>query len=140
MAVRVGVAVVVHNAEGKVLIGLRKTAHGRGMWGFPGGHLEMGETPAECARREAMEEAGIEVANARLFGVTNDIFGPDKHYVTLFMACDAVGGTVENREPEKLEKWEWHDWADLPTPRFNPIDKFLTDPEIDCRSIVSEDR
>jgi 8-oxo-dGTP pyrophosphatase MutT (NUDIX family) len=34
-------------------------------WTIPGGHLDVGETPLEAMRREAREEAGIEVGAAR---------------------------------------------------------------------------
>ena len=46
-------------------------------WGFPAGAVDPGETPAEAARREAREEASIEVELVRLLGV----FGgyPDFH-------------------------------------------------------------
>lgn len=128
--VRVGVGVIVPDRSGRVLIGLRKGAHGKGLWGFPGGHLEMGETPAACARREAMEEAGIEIDAPRLLGVTNDVFAPDKHYITLYMACRSFRGTVENREPNKLDRWEWHAWDALPQPLFNPVENLLSNPEI----------
>ena len=36
-------------------------------WDFPGGHIEIGETPEQCLKREAMEEAYIE-GNCRLLG------------------------------------------------------------------------
>mgnify|MGYP001213425023 CR=1 FL=1 len=51
--------------NGKVLLGLRNSKHGSGTWQFPGGHLEFGETPAECAVREAFEELGILLARGR---------------------------------------------------------------------------
>lgn len=126
--VRVGVAVIVHGADGRVLIGRRRAAHGQGLWGFPGGHLETGERPEDCARREAMEEVGIEISNPRLVGVTNDIFDSGKHYITLFMACEHAGGIVTNCEPDKLEGWEWHPMDALPRPRFDPINALLSDP------------
>lgn len=126
--VRVGVAVIVYAADGRVLIGKRGSSHGKGLWGFPGGHLETGESPEDCARREVREEAGIEVTNVRLAGVTNDIFETGKHYITLFMACDHAGGAVTNCEPDKLEGWEWHTMEALPLPRFNPINALLADP------------
>jgi 8-oxo-dGTP diphosphatase len=46
--------------------------------------LEFGETPEECAVREAHEETGLHVVNVRLAGVTNDIFTAEKkQYLTL---------------------------------------------------------
>lgn len=126
--VRVGVAVVIHGDDGRVLIGRRKAVHGKGLWGFPGGHLETGESPMDCARREAREECGIEIANLRLAGVTNDVFESGKHYVTLFVSCTQAQGKVRNCEPEKLERWEWHPLDDLPRPLFNPIEALLSDP------------
>ena len=46
--------------EGKVLIGKRKSKLGKGEWGFPGGHLEHGETLIGCAIRETKEETGLD--------------------------------------------------------------------------------
>lgn len=37
-------------------------------WGLPGGHREGDETPEECVRREADEEASIELSNLELIG------------------------------------------------------------------------
>ena len=39
---KVGIGVMIQNADGLVLLGLRKGSHGSGEWSFPGGHLEMG--------------------------------------------------------------------------------------------------
>lgn len=46
----------------RILISRRPahTVYG-GYWEFPGGKAEPGETPAECARREALEEVGLAV-------------------------------------------------------------------------------
>jgi ADP-ribose pyrophosphatase YjhB (NUDIX family) len=50
----------------KVLLQRRKD---NGLWGLPGGSLEPGESLEESARREVLEETGLEVAGLNLFGV-----------------------------------------------------------------------
>jgi A/G-specific adenine glycosylase len=56
----VGAGVVV-GRDGKILIAQRKeTSMLGGLWEFPGGTLEKGETMPECIRRELMEELGIQ--------------------------------------------------------------------------------
>ncbi len=47
----VGVGVLVFK-DNKILMGRRKGSHGAGTWAPPGGHLEFGETPEDCAHNE----------------------------------------------------------------------------------------
>lgn len=118
---RIGVGVLIISGS-HILLGKRKNAHGENTWSPPGGHLEFGETPEQCAQRETLEECGLEVANIRLGGVTNDIFtAEEKHYITLMMIADYTGGTPQVLEPHKCDGWEWFDLHDLPTPLFLPL-------------------
>ena len=122
---KVGVGVIVVKG-GKVLLGKRKSAHGEGLWGFPGGHLEFNESWEECASRETMEETGVAIQNIRFGTATNDIFlAEKKHYITIFMLADYDSGDVEVMEPEKCERWEWFLWDQLPQPPFVPICNLL---------------
>lgn len=121
---RVGVGVIVTKGN-KVLLGKRKNAHGNGTWSFGGGHLELNEKLEECAKREVKEEAGIDIKNIRFGTITNDIFEEEnKHYITIFMIADSTG-EPKNMEPNKLEKWEWFSWNELPKPLFLPIKNLL---------------
>ena len=122
---RVGVAVIIHK-EGQVLLGQRLGSHGAGSWQFPGGHLEYGESLAACAAREVTEETGLMVRGIRPVTFTNDIFAAEgKHYVTLYMLADYVGGTPEVLEPHKCARWDWFRWDALPQPLFLPIENLL---------------
>jgi 8-oxo-dGTP diphosphatase len=49
--VGVGV-VVVRPTDNKIYVGVRKGSHGATKWALPGGHLEWGESWADCAARE----------------------------------------------------------------------------------------
>lgn len=122
---RVGVGVIVRNGN-KVLLGKRKNSHGDGNWSFPGGHLEFGETPEECAKREVAEETGLILNKFTRTKYTNDIFEKEnKHYITLFIISDLETGDPELKEPNKCEKWDWFEWSKLPSPLFLPIENLL---------------
>lgn len=117
---QVGVGVIIVR-EGQVLLGKRKSSHGKGSWSFAGGHLEFGESIEECAKREAMEETGLVVTDVRLGPYTNDVFTTEgKHYITLFVICTAVG-EPQVMEPDKCEGWQWFKWNQLPADLFLPV-------------------
>ncbi|MBI5635709.1 NUDIX domain-containing protein [Candidatus Micrarchaeota archaeon] len=117
---KVGVGVIVAKG-GMVLAGMRKNSHGQGTWAFPGGRLEEGETVFECAKREAMEEAGVKINNLRNAAFTEDVFEDGKKYVTLFVLSDLESGEPKNLEPEKCGGWQWFNWSEIPQPRFLPL-------------------
>lgn len=104
---RIGIGVCVIK-DGKVLLGKRINAHGQGTWAFPGGHLEFGETVAECAMREVEEEIGMKITNIRRGPYTEDFFlEQGKHYITIIIVADWKAGKPELREPHKCEQWSW---------------------------------
>lgn len=119
--VRVGLAVYILR-ENKILMLLRKGKHAPDFWGLPGGHLEFGETPEECAYREVAEEAGVKIKNVRFGWITNDIFSDtEKHYVTFHMVADYVSGEAQILEPQKCAQWQWFRWEELSSPLMIPI-------------------
>ena len=121
----VGIAVIVIKGK-RVLLGKRKNSHGEGTWAFPGGHLEFNESIEDCAVREVFEETGIRIKNLRPGPYTNDIFeAENKHYVTLFVIADHDSGTAILKEPQKCDKWEWHEWPPDVQPHFLPIQNLL---------------
>ena len=115
---RIGVGVIIIK-ENTVLIGKRRNAHGEGTWAFPGGHLEFFEQIEDCARREVMEETGLQISNVTFATFTNDLFEKEnKHYITIFMRSDYISGEPEILEPHKCEQWVWATWDNLPEPLF----------------------
>ncbi len=120
---KVGVGVAIRDSD-CVLLGLRKSPHATGMWGFPGGHLEGGESFEDCALRETQEEAGIMLVGAKLWTVVNTIFWNEKqHFVNILMVADMpLGQTPRVMEPDKCEKWGWFRWTALPSPLMPGIE------------------
>lgn len=70
------VAAAVIEREGKILIARRK-AEGRfgGLWEFPGGKIEPGETPESCLQRELREELGVEAEVKEFLGTSRHDYG-----------------------------------------------------------------
>lgn len=88
----------------KVLILKREN----GLWEFPGGGVEWGEAPEDCARRELREETSLETTGLTLLGITSATYekeGNEKHSVYLVYKgkCD-VG---EPRITEEHKEYRW---------------------------------
>ena len=62
----VAAGVLLVNARGDLLLQRRSDD---GLWGIPGGGMEIGESTEEAARREVREETGLTVGALTLFGV-----------------------------------------------------------------------
>ena len=124
----VGVGVVFVR-EGMVFLARRRGALGGGSWGSAGGHLEFGESLEDCARREAMEEFGLEVGSLRYLCVSN-IVAYGRHYVDVEFLGDIGGQEPRLMEPEAFEDSGWFPLASPPEPLFlamgYAIDSLLT--------------
>ena len=121
---QVGTAIII-TREDKVLLMKRKGSHSPGTWSTPGGHLDYGETPEDCAAREAKEEVGVDVVDIRFRSVTNDLFeATGRHYVTVWMEGKPVGEPFIASESE-VEEIGWFAWDALPKPLFLPLENLV---------------
>ena len=125
MSPQIGVGVLIFR-EGKLLLGRRKGSHGAGDWSAPGGHLEFGESPEACARREAREETSLELGELQNGAFVSDVF-PDvnKHYITLLMIAQHASGEPQLMEADKCEGWQWFAPDALPQPLFAPLKSWI---------------
>ena len=121
---RVGVGILITSGE-RLLLQRRKNVHGEGTWSSPGGHLDFGERPDNCARREAAEETGLAVDHPRFIGVTNDVFDETRHYVTLWFEAACDDGEPQIAAPYEMSGLRWFERAELPTPLFPPLQRLL---------------
>lgn len=100
--VEVSAALIFHH--GKLLITQRHAkSHLGGLWEFPGGKREAGETFEQCLLREIREELGVEISVGELFKeITHDY--PEKSVHLKFFICLLISG-----EPQPIDcaavKW-----------------------------------
>ena len=122
---RVGIGVVIRRGD-EVLLVRRRALHGAGTWSTPGGHLDYGESPEECARREAFEEVGVTVGEVRFRAVTNDVMDAEgRHYITLWMEGEHLSGDPAPVASYELSEVQWFRWDELPEPLFHPFANLL---------------
>jgi 8-oxo-dGTP diphosphatase len=93
----IAIAVVEH--EGCFLVGQRPPGVPlAGLWEFPGGKLEPGETLDQAAVRECLEETGLEVEVVAVYATHQQPY--DHACVELhFIACRPVNPAIPPREP-----------------------------------------
>ncbi len=126
-------AAVIRDASGRVLLTRRaQHTHQGGLWEFPGGKLEPGESVEQGLRREIKEELGLELLGHRPL-IQNLHHYPDKsilldvHLVTGYqgVAAGLEGQPLKWVEPERLKDYSMPE-ADLPVVRAITLpDRYL---------------
>jgi 8-oxo-dGTP pyrophosphatase MutT (NUDIX family) len=126
----VGAAALILDGEKQLLLLKRADS---GCWGPPGGAVELGEPLEAAARRETLEETGLELGQMTFFGIFS---GPELYYkypngdevynVTAIYLTEAWNGEV--RLNEEHTAWGWFRADEIPedlSPPIKPaIDKF----------------
>jgi len=106
-----GVIAVVAEA-GRVVLVRRGKEPSKGWWGFPGGHVELGETVLEAAARELAEETGLSAEPIEVM-TTIDAIRRDgdgqliRHYFLAAVRCRRIAG-----EPAPASDAEAAEWVD----------------------------
>ena len=99
-------AAALIDSDGRVLICQRPPGKQlAGLWEFPGGKVEPGETPEQCLIRELDEELGITVSHACLapFVFASHTY-EDFHLLMPLYICRRFEGTAHGREGQAV-KW-----------------------------------
>ena len=101
--VALGAACAVFDREGRVL--LVHHTYGRLNWELPGGLVEPGESPDDGARRELLEETGLNLELDRLTGVYDEPdhdLGPALHFVFRFGWRDELRPAASSPEVSEV--------------------------------------
>jgi 8-oxo-dGTP diphosphatase len=113
------VAAVIRDADRRVLLTKRPPgSHMGGLWEFPGGKVDDGETPLTALARELREELGLEVRIEQpiTFAVHEE---PGLRILLLFYAVKIVDGEPRGREGQAVK---WVPVSELPSYPTPPAD------------------
>lgn len=99
-------AVALIDTDGRVLLSKRpKGKTMAGLWEFPGGKVEKGETPEEALIREIKEELYLDISESCLAALTFASHRySDFHLLMTLFACRVWRGIVKPREGQEI-KW-----------------------------------
>ena len=117
-------AVVLIDVDGRVLLAQRpKGKHLAGLWEFPGGKVQPGETPEAALIRELDEELGISTHESCLAPFTFASHGYENfHLLMPLYVCRKWQGIATSREGQQLKWVRPAQLAEYPMP---PADKPL---------------
>jgi mutator protein MutT len=95
-------AALIRDTAGRYLITQRRRgSHLEGLWEFPGGKQEAGESPETCLKRELAEELSASFAVGEKFTTIRWEY-PDRTVILHFFRCRLESGTIEPRESQTM--------------------------------------
>lgn len=104
-------ALAVLIREERVLLVRRKNEPDAGMWGFPGGHVDLGEMALDAAARELREETGV-VGRPLQYLTNIDVIIHDEdgglkfHFLLAAVLCDYLSGDPVADDDVSEAKWQ----------------------------------
>lgn len=94
---KVGAAALVE-VDGRLLLARRSYDPWRGCWYLPAGYVEVDESPAQAAEREAYEETGLQVRAGLLLDVLYFDDDPRGAGLLVVYACQVLAGQLRNSD------------------------------------------
>jgi 8-oxo-dGTP diphosphatase len=94
----------------EVLLVERGKAPARGLWGLPGGAVEVGETLEEAVAREVLEETSVVVKPVEFLTIFNSINRDDEdkirtHFILFEYLCEYISGDVVAGDDAPDARW-----------------------------------
>ena len=115
--VGVGVGAIVFNAQGQVFLARRGelASNEHGLWAWPGGEVEFGETLTAAIRRELREEFDMVIEPLRQIAAFDHLLeGGEEHWVSVAFVARHLSGEPRIKEPGKCSDFGWFSLESLP--------------------------
>ncbi|SDX43307.1 (deoxy)nucleoside triphosphate pyrophosphohydrolase [Paenibacillus sp. PDC88] len=112
-------AAIIEDTDGRILIALRREGKSQaGLWEFPGGKIEAGESPEDCLVRELQEEMKIEIEPYAFFAVNEHAYETVTIRLIAYRA-KMLGGTIRLSDHDE---YRWVQAGELTQYLFAPAD------------------
>ena len=108
------IAIAVVECDDRFLVGMRPDGPLAGYWEFPGGKVRLGETPADAAVRECLEETGVRISLGPLLARIQHAYDHGLLELHFYAAAPEDARSIP-RPP-----FRWVSRAELATLRFPP--------------------
>jgi len=115
--VGVGVGAIILNTQGQVFLAKRgqDASNEQGLWAWPGGEVEFGETLITAIRRELLEEFGMVIEPIRQIAAFDHLLeGGQEHWVSVAFIARHISGEPYIKEPGKCSNFGWFSLNALP--------------------------
>lgn len=131
----------LRDESGRVLLLRRSKSPNQGLCSPIGGKLDMpsGESPAQCARREIQEEAGIDIPLDRLhlLGIISERSYEDSGHWLLFYYL-VLGSVDVAAGPMREGELEWHEPSEVPSLPLPDTDRHIIWPLVEKHTAGAE--
>lgn len=110
---------IIYNDNNEILISKRQAGkHLAGLWEFPGGKIEAGETVVDALKRELHEEINIEVITAASLAQVEYTY-PEQHVVLLVWEVTKFAGNAIGKEGQEIKWVAKSELSNYPFPEVN---------------------
>lgn len=112
-------AAIIEDTEGRILIARRREGKSQaGLWEFPGGKIEAGESPEQCLIRELREEMNIKIEPYAFFAVNEHAYDTVTIRLIAYKAR-MIGGIIQLSDHDE---YRWVGAEELTKYPFAPAD------------------
>ena len=106
--------VLVNNLDQVLFLRRFNTGFGDGRYCLPGGHVEPAERILDAAKRETLEEVGIEINESQVVGVIHSDVDREYLHFIVMATQPAWTGTARNMETDQCDDITWRPWGQWP--------------------------